>query len=298
MTIPNKLSLILPKLLKKKLRQPWHNIELFIFFFKSGGRFFYNSEVGNICASKSFPGSKNKNKIPVVTRSSREMKRWMVFGRDGEDKLYKWLLNLHSCKTLWDIGSANGLEGFMVNFLHGSKVVFVEPFTPSIESILKTKFLIESRLLKNINAEIVHAACDIEKGYEKLINHTKPVAGETFNSIEKGIDDYCDGGRKNLSKKSLQWIKKITLDEMLLEMKIDAPSHLKIDVDGLELRVLNGGKEFFKKSMLSDCAIEVNDENPKAVVNFMKRYGFIKYDENIHHSFKNRFTADFFFKRT
>ena len=49
--------------------------------------------------------------------------------------------------------------------------------------------------------------------------------------------------------------------------------------------------------MLSDCAIEVNDENPKAVVNFMKRYGFIKYDENIHHSFKNKFTADFFFKR-
>ena len=85
---------------------------------------------------------------------------------------------------------------------------------------------------------------------------------------------------------------------MLLEMKIDAPSHLKIDVDGLELRVLNGGKKFFKKTMLSDCAIEVNDENPKAVVNFMKRYGFIKYDENIHHSFKNKFTADFFFKRT
>ena len=34
---------------------------------------------------------------------------------------------------------------------------------------------------------------------------------------------------------------------MLLEMKIDAPSHLKIDVDGLELRVLNGGKKFFQK---------------------------------------------------
>ena len=81
MTIPNKLSLILPKILRKKLRQPWHNIELFIFFFKSGGRFFYNSEV-NICASKFFQDQKIKIKIPQPTRSSRneEMdgfrKRW------------------------------------------------------------------------------------------------------------------------------------------------------------------------------------------------------------------------------
>ncbi len=297
MTFAHKISMFLPKFLRNTLKQPWHNLELIIFFLVSGGRFSYNRELGNFYAIKPLLSSDQKKKLPIVTRSPREIKRWMAFGRDKDDKLYKWLLNLKNCKTLWDIGSANGLEGFMVNFLHGSNVVFVEPFTPSIESILKTNFLIESKLNKKLNIEIVQAACDDKKGYEKLINHTKPVAGETFNSVENGINHYCDGGRKEMSEKSLQWIKKITLDEMLLELKIKPPSHLKVDVDGLELRVLNGGKKFFKNNIIKECAIEVNDKNPIPVEKFMKNNGFLKFDENIHHDLGDKFTADFFFKR-
>jgi FkbM family methyltransferase len=221
----------------------------------------------------------------------------MAFGRNKNDKLYRWLLELNNCEVLWDIGSANGLEGFMVNFLHGSKIVFIEPFTPSIESILKTHFIVETKFKKKLNTEVIQAACDIKKGFEKLINHTKPAAGETYNSIEDGIKHYCDGGRQKLSQSSFQWIKKITLDEVLLDLKIQAPSHLKIDVDGLELRVLQGGKKFFKNSKLVECAIEVNDNNPKPVEDFMYRSGFKKIDENIHHDYKDKFTADFFFKR-
>ena len=185
----------------------------------------------------------------------------------------------------------------MVNFLHDSTIVFVEPFTPSIESVLKTNFLIESRLKKKLDTEIIQAACDDKKGFERLINHTKPVAGETYNSVENGISDYCDGGRQKMSKKSFQWIKKVTLDEVFMDMKVEPPTHLKVDVDGLEMRVLRGGKQVMKYEGLLECAIEVNDNNPKLVDEFMKNVGFIKFDEYIHHDLKDKFTADFFYKR-
>jgi len=295
MTFANKVSFLLPKFFRNKLRQPWHNIELLLFFLFSGGRIYYNAEVGNIYAIKPLLGSNLSKKLPIVARSLRELKRWMSFGRDESDKLYTWLLNLKCCEILWDIGSANGLEGFMVNFLHGSRVVFVEPFTPSIESILKTNFLLESVFNKKLDIEIIQAACDEKKGFEKLVNHTKPVPGETFNSVENAIGDYCDGGRQEMEKKSFQWIKKITLDEILLDLKIQAPTHLKIDVDGLELRVLKGGKKLFNHNGLIECAIEVNDNNPKAVESYMKNCGFVKFDEHVHHNFGKKFTADFFF---
>ena len=38
-------------------------------------------------------------------------------------------------------------------------------------------------------------------------------------------------------------------------------------------------------------------DNPKLVDKLMKRAGFKKYNEYIHHDLNNKFTADFFYKR-
>ena len=48
--------------------------------------------------------------LPV--RSPRELARFVRFGDDPDDLVYRWLMMIDDCKTLYDVGSANGLEGF------------------------------------------------------------------------------------------------------------------------------------------------------------------------------------------
>ena len=76
--------------------------------------------------------------MEVVVRSYKEMRRFYQFGGYDGDPVFDWMQRIKDCDLVYDVGSANGLEGFFIHHLHGSRIVFVEPFTPSVETILKT----------------------------------------------------------------------------------------------------------------------------------------------------------------
>ena len=276
------------------MRPSWHRFHLYLRFLKQGGRIRFDRDLLTIEAWRTLPGL---TPFSVAIRSPREFRRWASFAGNADDKLYQWLISCGHDAVLWDIGSANGLEGCTALHANKCSVVFVEPFTPSIESILKSLSLMEKRNGEKPKAEVVQAACTDVPGYGRLITHTKPVAGETFNSISSGLDTYCQGGRGHMPSSSVQWVKYVTLDELHFEAGIALPTHLKVDVDGFERNVLNGGKRVFASDRLRSCAIEVNDGNGLFVLDFMKAYGFEKVDELVHFDSKTAYTADYFFQR-
>ncbi len=296
-TLAHRLSLFMPRSVGDRLRPSWHRVELFLRFFRQGGRLRFDRDLGTWVASRTPPGAEAAGPLPVAVRSMREVRRWAQFGRDPRDGLYLWLCNLRDCETFWDIGSANGLEGFLANHLAGCKVVFVEPFTPSIETILKTIVVLGKARGATPNIEVVQAACDESAGYGRLITHTKPVPGETFNSVAGDLEEYCRGGRQDMPVGVSQWVKTVTLDELHFDCGLPLPTHLKVDVDGFELRVLDGGQRVFASRRMRAAAIEVNDDNGPKVVAFMNRHGYTQIGEHVHHRAPGAFTADFFFAR-
>jgi FkbM family methyltransferase len=83
----------------------------------------------------------------------------------------------------------------------------------------------------------------------------------------------------------------ITLDEFVLENKIEKIDILKIDVEGGEFQVLLGGSNVFKQNKVSIVQYEIHDDDlrpsqEKQIVNFLKEFGFTEYS-TIKHAFGN-----------
>jgi FkbM family methyltransferase len=296
-TLAHGIGSILPKGVAVRLRPVWHRFAQILRFFRRGGRLRFDRNLVTWIARRPIPGTKAAGPMAVAVRSMREFRRFAGFGDDAGDKLHHWLCRLGPTDVLWDIGSANGLEGFLAHHVSGCKVVFVEPFTPSIETILKTVVIVEREKSRRQDFEVVQAACDRVSGFGRLVTHTKPVAGETFNSIADDVADYCQGGRQEMAVGATQWVKTVTLDELHFDCGLPLPTHLKIDVDGLELRVIDGAARVLASGSIRACAIEVNDDHGPKVVEIMARHGYAKNDEYIHYQTAKIFTADYFFAK-
>ena len=134
-TLAHRVSRLLPSPLARHLRPGWHRLrDLGKFMIEQGGRLAYDRPLGAWIASRPL----GPRRMEVVVRSYKELRRFHQFGTKQGDIVFDWMQRIRDCELLYDVGSANGLEGFFIHHLHRSRVVFVEPFTPSIETILKT----------------------------------------------------------------------------------------------------------------------------------------------------------------
>jgi FkbM family methyltransferase len=192
----------------------------------------------------------------AVIRSYREFRRVVQFGTMPGDIVFRWLHEINDCRVLYDVGSANGLEGFLANCLHGSHVVFIEPFTPSIETILKTIWVTGQNGGDVGRFDVVHAGCDERESYDRMYVHTTPKPGETMNTFAHP-EAYARGGRKGHRVAVSQWLKGVSLDSLHYVYGLPAPTHIKIDVDGFENRVVRGAARLLRERVAQSWMIEI-----------------------------------------
>ena len=71
-----------------------------------------------------------------------------------------------------------------------------------------------------------------------------------------------------------------TVDAIYEDMDIEGPVLLKIDVDGIEIKVLQGSKSILRKDCVVVIEASMADENPRfnSVVEFLSSYGYAVYD--------------------
>ncbi len=293
MTIASKIGSILPKKVYTFIQPKYHLYEAKRKLIKRGGRYSFNYQYGGWILE--IPMPKNGNMI-VLVRTLREFRRAVKFGTNKEDLIWKWLNWLEPNKVLYDIGSANGLEGFSASHLNNINVCFVEPYTPSIETILKTISINKpgwffdgngNNNLKNVIIkkksketknffEVVHAACTSIEDYKRLSMHAIPIAGQTRNTYGKR-QGYEEGGGRNRKNILLsQWIKGVTIDSLHYNYKMKLPNYIKIDVDGHETAVIEGAKKIIKSRKVLSWAIELNGKKRiKKITDTMTKNGYV-----------------------
>jgi len=293
MTVASLVGRVLPRPLSDFLQPKWHKVRDYLLFrIKLGGRLRFEKLIGDWVASRPFAG----RPLSVPVRSYRQFRRYYQFGRQGDkDVVFAWMRRIDDCAVLYDIGSSNGFEGFLVNHLWASKVVFVEPFTPSVETILKT--IVLQGPAKRDDFEMVQAGCDVELTQRKLFMHHGPIPGANRNSVGTP-ESYDRGGRQDQPVLCHQWIMAVSLDSLHWELGLDLPTHIKIDVDGFENQVMAGATRLLAEKCVHSWAIELNGrENQVSITALMIDAGYEVVAEWEHYPGFEYYSGDAIFVR-
>ncbi|MEZ5647718.1 MAG: FkbM family methyltransferase [Alphaproteobacteria bacterium] len=308
-TLAHKLGRLLPSFLFDSMQPLWHRVrDVTLFILKRRGRIWFNWSLWSWIASR--PMSDGRY-MSIVIRSYRELRRFYQFGhldkvnvdvsdnmeKLSEDLVFQWMKRISRCEVLYDVGTANGLESFHVFHLHNCKIVMIEPFTPSIETILKTAAYLKHSGKDISKIEVVHAAIDEAERYQRLYMHSGPLPGSTNNSFAN-LEDYCRGGRQGIPVVTSQWVKSVTLDSLFQVHNLPIATHVKMDVDGFEDRAMRGAQELLKTRHVRSWIIEISEEpNLKEIRALMKAHGYIEVASQDHYPGYKYYCGDHLFMR-
>lgn len=216
--------------------------------------------LGKVHISKKLPDEFSKRKI-MVTPDARIKFAWpgnKVLHNEYEELLDIALRYVKEGDTVWDIGGNVGVFSIASADRAGDtgKVICVEPDIDLVQLLRKS---VQCSGNSDLNVEIVPAAVSDRSGVMVFIISEK---GRTTNSLEK-----VRHTRQFRSGRERQLVPTITLDH-LLEVST-APSLVKIDVEGAEHLVLNGGEHVLAEARpIIYC--EVGEENKNSVTDLFR----------------------------
>jgi len=111
--------------------------------------------------------------------------------------------------------------------------------------------------------------------------------------LHKGLEDDYENKENKLDFKYFTSIYK--LDTLVEKFHLPIPNHIKIDVDGHELGVLQGAINTLSNQKVKSIQIEVDEniQSGKDIVDFILKIGFSISEKNLHPDTKN--TYDYIF---
>jgi FkbM family methyltransferase len=188
---------------------------------------------------------------------------WAKEGPDCEPMTNAWINSFEDGETFVDIGANIGLYSLMAAAGGASRVFAIEanPFS---------FYVLTRNIITNEFQSIIMPIC-------LAMNDGSSVATLKLGSLEAGgIGNEIVEGDLNPSSKSILAMA-VSLDELVRRQKIPPINHLKIDVDGLELKILHGSVKLladksFKSILVEDGSEVKNGESE--ITSFLAQYDF------------------------
>ena len=184
-----------------------------------------------------------------------------------EPETIEWISNFQKDSVFWDVGANVGTYSIFA----GRKNLKVVAFEPSF---LNLECLARNIILNNIttNVAVLPFALNRRSGIESLFMSSENFrAGGAHNSIELPIDQY---GNEMSHSVVIQW-PALTIDSSITLFNLPTPTHLKLDVDGCELQVLQGGVKALEQ--VESVLIEVYPfhKSAIAITNLLESSGLV-----------------------
>jgi FkbM family methyltransferase len=182
-----------------------------------------------------------------------------------------WMNNIKENEIVLDIGANVGMYTLMSAIGRGAIVYGFEPESANYN------LLTQNIKLNNISNKVQSFCSGIldYDGFSSLnIAKLDFEPGGSCNSVDEELDFKL----KPMNVIFKQGINVTKLDTFCDKLKI-TPKHIKIDVDGLEHRVINGALESIKKSKTVIVELNTNLQQHNETINLMKDLGF-KLDES------------------
>ncbi len=235
----------------------------FLLFFSD----FFNND---FYISKKINSKKTKFFIP------NETSKWRVetlFTKEPET--LEWIDTFSNVNTddeiiFWDIGANIGL--YSIYAAQKYKNIKVFSFEPSTSNL---RILSRNISINNLQNKIIISQFPLidQKFTFMELNEPEFIEGWSMNSYGKALD--YQG--KNFIPKQRYKMFGTSIDYLLDQKIIQIPNHIKIDVDGVEDKIISGGKNFLKHKDIKSISIELSEdylEQYENVVNLLKQLNF------------------------
>ena len=215
--------------------------------------------------------------VPVETRrgrllfdpqSRRCFRRAWRFHSDEPDTL-EWLDALPDEACFWDIGANIGVFSLYAGLEPNARVLAFEP-SGSSYSVLNRN--IE---LNNLSDRIVaYCIAFSEETKLGLLNMADTAAGQSMHGFGTVIDQF----NKTIDVRFRQGAIGFAVDDFVSIFLPILPTHVKIDVDGIEADILRGGRTTFSahsvKSMIVEMHGDLGSPRNQEIMTIMAGMGF------------------------
>jgi len=192
-------------------------------------------------------------------------RRWRAKACAKEPWTVEWLLqDVRRGDVLYDIGANVGAFSLIAAKHSGAYVVAFEPGYANFAR------LCDNIQLNDCGGRIVPLPTALSERAELL--------GFEYRTVEPGQSRHqLTEGRwsveANDGEKYVQPTATMPLDKLIADYDLPVPNHLKIDVDGAELRVLRGAHDLLGRPELRTVLIEAAPEMRDAVQRLMEEAG-------------------------
>lgn len=188
-----------------------------------------------------------------------------------EPQTIEWLDALTEDDILWDVGANVGLYSVYASKFKGCQVIAFEPESQNYA------LLIENIVMNGVAQKCLPACLAIsshsEIGRLRLHQLTKGGAHNMFMGSSSQVIAMTENDNGQTIE---QVVFGVSLDELIGAHNFEPPTHLKIDVDGLEPLIIDGAASLLKSASLRGILIEINRSSPRdmKIPQILADYGF------------------------
>ena len=200
-----------------------------------------------------------------------------------EPETLEWIDNFQEKENLifWDIGASIGLYSIYNSLKHPkSTTIAFEPSSSNLRVL--TRNISINNLEESI--KVISMPLTNKKNIFQEMHEGQFIEGGALNSFGEKFDFEGKEFKPTMKYNLLG----TTINYFLENSILDIPDYIKIDVDGIEHLILEGGDKFLNDKKVKSLSIEINENFKKQydkILNLMNKYEFKllhkKHNDNI-----------------
>ena len=208
--------------------------------------------------------SKLSNGKYLTYRTGHGRLFWRATEPEGDEPLMdEWITSFDENVIFWDVGACVGTYA-MRAALQGASVVAFEA------DVTNASLLAENLALNNLHEKIllIPLALDEESCKNVFFRRDGGSPGHALHSVSQpsGYLEKFEGNRVPIVT--------LSLDDVLELWNLNQPTHIKIDVDHNELRILKGAKNILEGVSGVYVEMDTRVEEHLEIENFLSSHGF------------------------
>ncbi len=190
-----------------------------------------------------------------------------------------WIRNFKKDSVFFDVGANVGMYSVFAAIINDIKVFSFEPEANNFQ------ILMENIVINNLTEKITSYPIGIsDVSIFTTLHMGKFDKGGSHNTVGSPLDHNL----KNKESVYKQGIFTTSLDELISLWGMPVPNYLKIDVDGIESKIINKSQNLLANKELYSVLVEINPNRneDKEMINIFKNFGFIYDKEQVNEAIR------------